>query len=482
MSVRYRQTTAMTGGVGAPRRSPGEWLVAAVLLHCFCALSVAGVALGGAQEGEEEPKASDAVTSLEKRQLDPGMFMGAASCASSNCHGSRNALSETRVWQNEYLIWLDGDPHATGFTVLYDDESALIARNMRLEQEAWRSKLCLDCHTLNVPEAQQANGLDLEEGVSCEVCHGPASGWIAGHTEEGWSHQESVSKGMVDMRNLATRVSTCLGCHLGNGEKAVDHELIAAGHPNLRFELDNYTGALPPHWAPYGDRQRSEGRADTHGIRAWAIGQIASFQESLQLLSRRAKEGPWPEFAEMSCDACHHDLEDSKWRQVRGYRDRPGLPPWSPARWAVLRLLTERVAPERLPGIEQQISQLSRSVARMNRPTESASHADELTATLAEVMPSVESFDWSAAEAKDLLRKLARDGRYLSTTDLPSAEQVLLAVNSLASYLAQLDRSVLEGGLPGILDKLDREVAKRSDFSWQRFSGYLQEIEAEVGR
>ena len=41
------------------------------------------------------------------------------------------------------------------------------------------------------------------------------------------------------MRDLPTRARTCLACHMGSGNTVVDHELIAAGHPVLTFELDN---------------------------------------------------------------------------------------------------------------------------------------------------------------------------------------------------------------------------------------------------
>ena len=51
---------------------------------------------------------------------------------------------------------------------------------------------------------------------------------------------------MNDLRDVATRAQICLRCHLGQASsdhtsRVVDHRLIAAGHPVLRFELDNYS-------------------------------------------------------------------------------------------------------------------------------------------------------------------------------------------------------------------------------------------------
>ena len=50
-----------------------------------------------------------------------------------------------------------------------------------------------------------------------------------------------VRLGLVDSKNLSIRSEKCLTCHLGAPGLQVDHELIAAGHPDLRFELDSYT-------------------------------------------------------------------------------------------------------------------------------------------------------------------------------------------------------------------------------------------------
>ena len=71
-------------------------------------------------------------------------------------------------------------------------------------------------------------------------------------------------------------------------------------------------------------------------------------QEALLRLSRRAQGPIWPEFSEMECFACHHDLTkaDKSWRQERGYQNRrPGNPPWNAAHYAVLRVAIRSIDP-----------------------------------------------------------------------------------------------------------------------------------------
>src|SRR5205085_56753 len=181
-----------------------------------------------------------------------------------------------------------------------------------------------------VPAAQRGREFEPSEGVSCESCHGPASAWLGPHAVKNFSRQQSVALGMYDTSNLILRAEKCLSCHLGTTNKWVDHEMIAAGHPALVFELDSYTAVEPPHWKQMED--------PSAGVRAWSVGQAVQLRESLQQLGRRAsgsvKGSGWPEYAELECFACHHSLtknEDS-WRQQRGYEHRrPGNPPWDTA-------------------------------------------------------------------------------------------------------------------------------------------------------
>ncbi len=115
---------------------------------------------------------------------------------------------------------------------------------------------------------------------------------------------------MYDTRDLVKRSEKCLTCHLGTAEKQVDHEMIAAGHPDLTFELDSFSAAMPRHWKA----NRSD---DTWiGVQVWAVGQAVQLRESLNRLSRRAGGPNWPEYAELDCFACHHcfDAPADSWR------------------------------------------------------------------------------------------------------------------------------------------------------------------------
>src|SRR5262249_15141429 len=134
--------------------------------------------------------------------------------------------------------------------------------------------------------------------------------------------------GMTDLSDAKTQAKVCAGCHVGaapsNGlpPREVDHDLIAAGHPRLAFEFTAFRNNLPPHWSP----------ARTEPPNAGAVAELVAADMSLDLLAYRAgrAKGPWPEFAEYDCFACHASLRVDSWRAGSGYyRGRlPGsLPP-----------------------------------------------------------------------------------------------------------------------------------------------------------
>lgn len=409
---------------------------------------------------------------------ESGFYLGVGSCLGSGCHGSTEARSDAAILGNEYYTWLRKDPHQGAFDVLYGQRSKTIARNLGLGQPAHRAPACLECHSAFVPEARVAGSLTPADGITCEVCHGPASGWRDGHTDPGWTHADSVERGLVDQRDLSRRGEGCLGCHLGDERRTVDHELIAAGHPILIFELDNYTQQMPPHWKP-----GSSYAGASHGAPAWAVGQAVAFREGLEQLERRARSGQWPEFSELSCYACHHSIADERWREEGRFRrrERPGLPPWSPARWQVLRHVVRAASPGEVESLDRDIRALARAVERMNQPGEVADLAARAAAAMDRVIPRVESRGWSAGEVRALLRALADDPELKNAPDVHTAEQAFFAVQTLASYLVQGDPRTARGPLPRSLDRLYATLEDPEAFDAGTFAKRLAEVAAAAG-
>lgn len=432
--------------------------------------------------GQENPSAS-----IERGSIQ-GMYTGVVSCASTGCHGSPAPVANSNVLMNEYDSWLHsvGPTHVKAHEVLFNKESALIAKNMRLGKPAWEAKLCLDCHATNVPSEFQLNPIEITDGVQCESCHGPASGWRAQHTQEGWTHADSVNAGMIDLRDVSVRTKNCLGCHMGDATKTVDHDLIASGHPLLTFELDNFSESrlMPPHWKKVSEKPEPEAYgAESHGTRAWAVGQVVTFEEGLRHLARQARSERWPEFSAMSCAACHHNLRSGEWRQERGFDGRPGLPPWGPARWAVLRHLVSTHAPDQREALEADVKRLAALVASMGSPEQVAQTATSIADRLSAFERKVGNVAWSENEVRKLMLSIASDGDYFLANDRQSAEQATYALVSLSTHLARSNPRLVRSEIVALVDELYSALDKSrfpDEFDNERFAGILGRLKESL--
>jgi len=475
------------------------WLVPVGLLL------VTAVSAAGQEPPAEAMPSAEAPRSPNPPPTPPprtaGLYVGPVSCAQDSCHGATRPRRVFGVAQNEFYVWLHQGPHAKAVERLFDDRSKAIAANLGLAAPPSESAACLSCHATAPPEGRRAGPIDVLDGVSCESCHGPASGWRDGHTAEDWSHRDSVAAGMVDLRDVATRTTVCLGCHLGRPGRVVDHDLIAAGHPALRFEVDNFSQFMPPHWLPDADRPAaSRPPRPTHGVRAWATGQAVSLQRSAEELARRARgdgaDTHWPDFSWMSCGSCHRTLPAGTAESAgsgqpgvpapedRTYRARIGLPPWSPGRWVVLRVLVERHAPDALAALDQQVATLARQVSRITTPgPQVAASAEALARTLDGVAQRLDTVEWNEAEIRHTLQSLAAQRSRLAEVagaDARSAEQVVMAVYSLAGALIELDERALDQTLVESLLSLERALVEDRPVDLTRFRDLMARIENEV--
>lgn len=269
-------------------------------------------------------------------------FLGARSCAASACHGGidpdpRFPLSR----RNEYAHWLDKDPHSRSFQTLQNELSKSILQRLARPGDddsirAQRLANCCGCHNPQPDKSAQSETFYERDSVSCELCHGAAEQWIGPHVTQAWAslkrNGDASALGFVTTEDITIRAQSCVQCHVGSPGREVNHDLIAAGHPALKFELTAYYAMLPKHWRDAQER-KSNPRLE---IELWKAGQVACAKSAVGLLVSRAKravnEEPgavWPEFAEYDCYSCHHDLVHPSWRQTSATSSAPlGMPAW----------------------------------------------------------------------------------------------------------------------------------------------------------
>ncbi len=404
-----------------------------------------------------------------------GKYVGPGSCSAVACHGGIQPRSVTKVLQNEYSTWVTSDKHAQAYASLTGPLGKQIAATLRIGP-AEKAQRCLVCHALSVPASMRARDFDVNEGVSCESCHGPASQWLGPHIQAKALHADMVGLGLYDNKNLALRTERCLTCHLGAPGMSVDHELIAAGHPDLSFELDSFTAVEPPHWVEKGpDGQPS---ADPlFGTRAWAVGQAVQLRESLLRVERHAKSGPWPEFSEMDCIACHHSLTGPlSWRQKTGFPGhRAGDPPYNLARYALFKHFAAEVDPglnTELAASTARVSALVTSMSPDRAAVESAAgHAAEQAARMT---AEIERATYDRARTERLLRAITADAEAISLDGERTAEQATMTVDSL--YIADAKAGATNAATRSAIDGLFKLVNNPSAYSAPQFAAQMRRV------
>lgn len=426
-----------------------NWSAVGAGVAILAAVVVALTSLSGraapspAGDAKAEPKAATPFAA---------QLAGRASCSGRACHAGLEP-NPSGVRQNEFTTWIAHDKHARAFDVLTQERGQRIAKNLGIAS-AEKDARCLACHTtpqLAGPVTEEMAAL-RSDGVGCEACHGPARGadpWLAAHVMADWQKLEGKAKadayqqhGMTPLFDLEVQARTCAGCHVGapadpeHGIPARDlnHDLMAAGHPRLTFELGTFRANLPPHW-------RADLHAATPGYEAsvWAVGQAASAKASAELSAHRAKEAaagkaPWPEFAEAGCFACHADLQTPSWRRhnTSYYAGRtPGAIPAN--RWySALVPALETVAPGKAAPADKALKALA---AELNKPYPDPAKVETLAASaradVAALLAAVKTATFDAAAVKALADGLVRHADTVKQPSWDEATQAALAATAL---------------------------------------------------
>ena len=365
------------------------------------------------------------------------LFIGAGSCTSSGCHAA--PVAEHAPWQSSYTVWSTRDPHARSHDVLQGPLAARIVAALALREPhrpqlpARENMACVGCHAT-------ARGPNAGEGVSCESCHGPAGPWLVAHAAKGWTTRGN-RLGMIDLADPFTCATTCAECHVG-GEPTADgairevtHDLVAAGHPRLAFELRDYKRAEPPHW-----RDRLTMPADVatpDPFAEWAAGRLATLTLFLRQLASQAEAartgqrgltcGVWPEFTAFDCHGCHRPaalVTPSTPRSLAA----PGSPRLEPMYWSHLDLVLPAAEVDTLTQLRGGID---RGWARMPDPQPLAAAVRAVEAARTGLHERI-----STASAGELAARL------VAGTNVANWAEVVSALGGLE---ALADREMLAG-------------------------------------
>ena len=447
--------------------------------RCFPgAAALAGVVvavLATAQTPAPAPRGTAASTALPYQSADQSV--GVVNCASSLCHGSVRPYKDSDVLQTEYVTWSRVDKHARAYLILANEPSRRIAHNLGIDDPS-KAKLCLDCHAHNVPAARRGERFKLEDGVSCEACHGPAGRWLPVHAEDGATHANNLANGLHELADPVARARLCLSCHFGNGDRFVTHRLMAAGHPRMSFELDTFTTVEPAHFKPDTDWEKRKRAWD--GVQVWAIGQAISVSELMAVLidPKRSHDGLFPELVLFDCHACHHPMSDKRWTpRVPGLG--PGAVRLNDSSMLMARQIAKVIDPAFGARVTQTMNQLQQAAA--GRGGEPVAVARGLKGEIDELIGKLRSRTFAASEMRAVLAGLIDDGLDGQYHDYAGAEQATMAIGSVASFMYQRGALKSAAGINSGLAALQAAVADDERYRPAQFQTALRAFRGAAG-
>ena len=129
-------------------------------------------------------------------------YIGVKKC--KMCHKTKKSGDQYGKWQER--------GHSKAYATLATEEAKAVAKKAGVAGDPQAAKECLVCHTTayDAPAANKAATLTMEEGVSCEACHGPGSEYKSAKVMKGIT--AGTMKG-VDYGLIEASEKVCLSCH-----------------------------------------------------------------------------------------------------------------------------------------------------------------------------------------------------------------------------------------------------------------------------
>jgi hypothetical protein len=398
-----------------------------------------------------------------------GKHLGVATCASTLCHGSARPLTARTVQQNEYVTWSHYDPHAKAYRALREEEGAKIAKRLGLKN-AHEAPECLACHADTTPASNRGEKFQTSDGIGCETCHGGSEQWLQSHDDTPTvTHAANLQSGMRALERPEVRAQLCVSCHVGDHTRFATHQMMAAGHPRLAFELDTYTEL----WRTSGGREhfkRDEDYVARKGkfepVHIWLAGLTAITRREADLVEQRIAmaNGGFPDFALFNCYSCHRSMRVAAWERIEEETSPPGT----------LRLHDghARTLLAMLDATDSSLSAPLRSAVTMlqganGNPATIHIANQSLKNALETIDRATARRSWSHADLASGLDALVVAARRGSFVDYAAAEQ---AAMGMVLLLAELDAS---GSRTAEAEDMFRTLQDDSQFDGDRFSRAL---------
>jgi hypothetical protein len=128
-------------------------------------------------------------------------YIGVKKC--KTCHQKALIGDQHAAWEKS--------KHSKAYEALKGEEAAKFAKAAGIAGPAYEAEQCLGCHVTAYgadPSAFLSGPLNVADGVQCESCHGPGSGYKKKNIMA--DHAKSVANGLLDP---GKDQKICVTCH-----------------------------------------------------------------------------------------------------------------------------------------------------------------------------------------------------------------------------------------------------------------------------
>lgn len=124
-------------------------------------------------------------------------YVGAAKC--KICHKKEKQGQQYPIWEES--------KHSQSYAALTSEAALEAAKKMGLETPPAENPECLKCHAPLCKKAPEFK----EEGITCEVCHGPGSEYKKLSVMK--NREKAVENGLIIYESAEAIEKQCLTCH-----------------------------------------------------------------------------------------------------------------------------------------------------------------------------------------------------------------------------------------------------------------------------
>jgi hypothetical protein len=199
-------------------------------------------------------------------------------------------------------------------------------------------------------------------------------------------------------------------------------------------------------------------------------------------VARESQNGIWPEYAELDCFACHHNLTAAKdsWRQDRGYAGRrPGNPPFNLSRYVVLKHVIQDADPGATRDLKAGIDQVYAGVTALNsNRAQVAFQAASVAEVAGRLATRLNTMKFDQPQTLRLLKSISGDGDGIAEQGERAAEQATMALDSLFIAYTKNGKIANDAQIRAGINGLFRLLDDPSMYNGFKFAAAMKSLSA----